>query len=260
MLLLSLCVYLTKMIEAKSAIVPNLQSDSKITDILKVTTNNKIVHPAKVASYEKISQAVKTVDAKVAPIKEAEAKKAAKKKKKTKTVVTIKNVKLPAAVKVMKPEIKKAMKKYKLSKKYEKWILAMVTQESHGQGSDPFQVSEAECGSIGCISDRSTSIDKGIKVFKRRLKLTKKVLGYENTEITLQTYNYGTNYLYWLKKQNATQYNPKDSVKYAKKMCGQGGTSPATAVNDNSEACYGDYLYVKRIKQYIDIDIKKIPV
>jgi hypothetical protein len=63
-------------------------------------------------------------------------------------------------------------------------ILALMQQESGGRGNDPMQSSESFCGSIGCISDSETSIDKGVLHFKSVLEKAN-----YDIKLTLQSYN-----------------------------------------------------------------------
>ncbi|WP_423363297.1 lysozyme family protein [Mycoplasma sp. P36-A1] len=247
--IVSICLSLNVKAETKETVTIDKNVHATLTNKYK---KSQVIVPQEVGRFILTGSLVDSLDVKT------EEPKPKKVVKKYKTITKITNVNLTANINDMKADIKKAMKKYKVNSKYEEWIFAMVRQESGGSGSDPFQVSEAVCGSIGCISDRTVSIDKGIKVFKQRLKTTKKVLGYEDIEITLQTYNYGTNFLQWLKKQDAKKYSVKLAKKYSKKMCGQAGTSVSTAVNSDTSACYGDYNYVNHLKRYIKVTTKKV--
>jgi len=161
------------------------------------------------------------------------------------------NVNTPALVNEMIPSIEVAMNKYGLDPYYKEWIIALVTQESHGKGNDPFQVSEAYCGKIGCIKDRELSIDQGVKEFKNQLERTKNKIGHYDVKATLQAYNFGPRFLTYLVDEKV-DYSEDVAHAFSKKMCGRAGTRPGHGINkEDRSACYGDYKYVEHVSRYI---------
>lgn len=153
----------------------------------------------------------------------------------------------------LQPEITSQMKKQGVSESYMPFILALVNQESGGKGNDPFQASESKCGKIGCINNVAESVEHGIKTFKNKIKYIEKKGLNASMEIIAQSYNFGNGYIDYVISIGKKEYSLESAKAYSKKMCGTAGTSPATAVNEDKSACYGDYKYVLHVQQYMSI-------
>jgi len=170
---------------------------------------------------------------------------------KYKNVEVLENINLDPNVIEMIPRIEEEMVKNDIDPSLEVWLLALLNQESHGKGNDPFQVSEAYCGKIGCIKDRDLSIQEGVKEFKKQLNRTYEKLGVNDIKTTLQGYNFGPKFVLYLQEQKST-YTEKLAHNFSKKMCGRAGTRPGHGINkEDRSACYGDFLYVPHIERYI---------
>lgn len=151
----------------------------------------------------------------------------------------------------LKPKIEIEMKKRNIGNSHLSYILAMVMQESKGEGLDPFQASESKCVKINCISNRDESVEAGIKAYKSRIKRIKKAGLQETPELVLQSYNYGPGYIDYLVKNNEKGYTIENALAFSKKHCGTAGTTIETAVNEDSLACYGDYKYVEHVERFL---------
>jgi len=131
-------------------------------------------------------------------------------------------------------------------------LLAIMMQESGGNGSDPMQISEAHCGSIGCVTNPQQSIEYGVKRFKELIELAD-----GNLLVALQAYNYGTNFINWIKDKGgeytldlATQYSRE--IYEREKAKGRGDMYKCNIGNSATfGSCYGDYLYVQHVMRYV---------
>lgn len=132
-------------------------------------------------------------------------------------------------------------------------ILAIMMQESGGNGNDPMQVSEAVCGSIGCIKSPMESIEHGVKNFK---KLLEKANG--DLMLTLQAYNFGSYFIDWVKERGG-KYTQELATQFSREMYqkevsrGRGGMY-SCAIGNAKElgSCFGDYLYVQHVLRYLN--------
>lgn len=131
-------------------------------------------------------------------------------------------------------------------------LLALMMQESGGQGGDPMQVSEAVCGSIGCIKTPAESIEHGVKNFKKMLdKANGKLL------VALQAYNFGSYFIDWINERGG-EYTLELAIEFSREMYNKEkargrGHLYSCAIADAKElgACYGDYLYVQHVMRYV---------
>lgn len=138
---------------------------------------------------------------------------------------------------------------------YVPFLLAIMMQESGGRGNDPMQVSEAHCGSIGCITNIEDSIKYGVKRFKELLELAD-----GDVEVALQAYNYGTNFINWIKNRGG-KYTLELATEYSiymyeqEKKKGRGKMYKCNIGESKTlGSCYGDYLYVPHVMRYVSVD------
>lgn len=130
-------------------------------------------------------------------------------------------------------------------------IMAIMMQESGGNGNDPMQSSESKCGKIGCINNPIDSIKQGVKHFANVLN---KANG--NLLVAIQAYNYGTNFIDWI-IQRGGEYSNELAIEYSRELYEKEvrrgrGDLYSCAIGDarNLGACYGDYLYVQHVLRY----------
>lgn len=163
---------------------------------------------------------------------------------------------IPEGVLRIEEKIYNEASKLDIDEIYHGYIIAMVSQESGGRGNDPFQASESKCGKVGCITNVDESISAGLKAFKQRIKYIEKKKKKATPELVLQMYNFGSGYLDWLiiKKKDHSENTAKE---FSKKMCGLAGTNPASAVNEDKTACYGDYKYIEHVSKYLDCSVEE---
>lgn len=129
-------------------------------------------------------------------------------------------------------------------------LLAQLFQESGFRpdilATDPWQSSESLCGYVGCITDPVQSTTQALKYHKENYKVANE-LGLKPLEDTvLQSYNFGTGYLYWLDDNDLTHSQDnayKFSVYQTNKYPQFGSSCPV-----DPKACYGDYKYVENIR------------
>lgn len=130
-------------------------------------------------------------------------------------------------------------------------ILAIMMQESGGEGTDPMQSSESLCGSVGCIGSPMESIEQGVKHFKNVLE---KANG--NILVAIQAYNYGTNFISWINERGG-EYSLDLAIEYSREMYekekskGRGHLYSCSIGEASSlGSCYGDYMYVQHVMRY----------
>lgn len=131
-------------------------------------------------------------------------------------------------------------------------ILAIMMQESGGNGDDPMQSSESKCGKVGCITTPEESIEQGIKYFKKALERSD-----YNLLVAIQSYNYGLGFADWIKGKGG-EYTPElaidfSRIKYQSEIDNGRGDLYYCYIGDAFVlgACYGDYLYVQHVMRYV---------
>jgi len=134
---------------------------------------------------------------------------------------------------------------------YTDLILALMQQESGGRGNDPMQASESKCGAIGCISNADESIQQGVSYFKSVLNDAGK-----DVKLTLQSYNFGTGFIGYAKKNNGGKYSKELAIKFSVEQYNKLPASVKGNYNCHRDeakkhgACYGDIGYVDAVLKY----------
>lgn len=129
-------------------------------------------------------------------------------------------------------------------------VLALMMQESGGEGPDPMQASESKCGRIGCITSPKESIRYGVAHFLRVLEMAK-----GDVELTLQSYNFGSGFISYVMK-NGGSYTYELAISFSQMMyqklkhTGIYYCHRPEAIEVN--ACYGDILYVQAVMRYVN--------
>lgn len=184
------------------------------------------------------------------------------------------NSPLSPTVQALKDEIENELKKYG-KEEYVYLVLALIQQESGGQGEDIFQCSES-LGKAPNSIDRKTSIEHGVKVICNLLDHEKiKVSSpddLEHIKIVLQAYNYGGGYITYIndtsgfgkdttkeQMENVGKWTQNNALAYQKRMSAQlnGGI---TKKRSGSSAeilgpyAYGDAYYVSHVLRYYSTD------
>lgn len=159
---------------------------------------------------------------------------------------------LPVVISQQANTIQIEMEKYSIPAKYLDILLAQLYQESGAieqvLATDPWQSSESYCGSRGCITSPSLSTNQAMKVHSQNINLAQ-TLGIEVTEdVILQSYNFGSGYLYWLNEKKYT-HSEDIAYEYSSYMTVK---NPIYAnvcnLDSKKKACYGDYKYVSHVK------------
>lgn len=132
-------------------------------------------------------------------------------------------------------------------------ILALMQQETGGRGNDPMQSSESFCGRVGCITDKETSIDQGIKHFKAVMESAK-----GDIKLGLQSYNFGGGFIGFVMK-NGGKYTFELAIKFSQlqyeKLKHTGSYHCLRPEAMVYQACYGDILYVDAVMKYVNTSI-----
>lgn len=131
---------------------------------------------------------------------------------------------------------------------YTNLLLAMMLQESGGQGNDPMQSSESLCGSVGCIDSADQSIEQGVKYFASALE---KAEG--DVHLAVQSYNFGLGFIEYVQDHD-TAFNQDIVTQFSQEMY------QAVEVKEHYQclrqeavaldACYGDIFYTRDVMDH----------
>lgn len=134
---------------------------------------------------------------------------------------------------------------------YKNLILALMMQESGGNGNDPMQASESYCGGIGCINDPELSIIQGVKYFKATMEQAN-----YDIKLGLQSYNFGSGFVSYV-MSNGGKYTKELAISFSQDMYNKlkhtglyRCHSPQAIANN---ACYGDIGYVDSVLKYLPV-------
>ena len=130
---------------------------------------------------------------------------------------------------------------------YSTLMLAIMQQESSGQGTDVFQCSESPFNTWysnvpNSITDVDYSIRVGAETFAYCLDVAgcKSIRDKDRLKVAIQEYNFGNDYAGWA-LSNYGGYSSENAIEYSEMMKAQLGWSS-----------YGDVEYVPHVLQYID--------
>jgi len=163
-----------------------------------------------------------------------------------------------ANVKKYSPIIHNELAKYHLEK-YTNVLLALMQQESHGNGGDPMQASEAAGLARNAISDPTKSIQIGVKHFQR-------VLAYGNQKkvdfpTIIQSYNMGIGYIDYV-AQHGGKHSEGLAKQFSLLQVKKQPTLYTCGGNKNNfryPYCYGDYTYSTKVTKAIQLLADSIP-
>ena len=129
---------------------------------------------------------------------------------------------------------------------YSTLLLAMMQQESSGQGTDVMQCSESPFNTMysnepGSIADADYSIQVGVQTFVYCLEQAgcKSISDTDRLKLAIQEYNFGNDYAGWA-LESYGGYSAENAAEYSEMMKAQLGW-----------ASYGDPEYVDHVLQYI---------
>jgi hypothetical protein len=154
------------------------------------------------------------------------------------------------------PEISTQLNKYHLSE-YTPIILAIMAQESHGNGNDPMQASESAGLKRNEINNPDDSIKQGVYHFTKMYQYgTKRKV---DLDTIIQSYNMGPGYIDFVANhgfkhsENLAKSYSEIQVKKSPSIytCGK------NKLNFRYPYCYGDFSYSQKINERIP-EIKKI--
>ncbi len=129
---------------------------------------------------------------------------------------------------------------------YSTLLLALMQQESSGQGTDIFQCSESPFNTEysnepGSIADTDYSIRVGVETFAYCLEQAecRSISDLDRVRLALQEYNFGNNYAGWA-LANYGGYSEENALEFSEKMKAELGWET-----------YGDPQYAAHVLQYI---------
>ncbi|MEH7107719.1 lysozyme family protein [Bacillus sp. JJ1764] len=139
-------------------------------------------------------------------------------------------------------------------------LIAVMQQESHGQGGDPMQASESVGLARNSIQDPKQSIEAGVKHFQQ-------VLSYGNSKkvdfpTIIQAYNMGRGYIDFV-----AQHGGRHSEELAKQYSLLRAQENPTLYNCGGDKknfrypyCYGDFTYSTKVSHNLQLLSDSIPV
>ncbi|WP_299117714.1 lysozyme family protein [uncultured Eubacterium sp.] len=176
---------------------------------------------------------------------------------------------ISGAVEALRDDILKELKKYN-KEQYIDLVLALVMQESGGEGEDVFQCSESlgkKPNSIG----KKQSIEHGVKVLcnlmnDKRIKVASPN-DLEKIKIVLQAYNYGGGYVDYINEtnfgrsvtkeqlENIGKWTQDNALSYQEKKSAESNHGYPVARTGSAATilgpyAYGDAYYVKHVLRY----------
>lgn len=138
-------------------------------------------------------------------------------------------------------------KKHGISE-YATLLLALMQQESSGQGTDVFQCSESPFNTLysnepGSITDVNYSIQVGVETFAYCLEVAgcDSIRDTDGVKLALQEYNFGNNYAVWA-VENYGGYSLDSAYAFSQMM-----------MNELGWSSYGDPEYVDHVLQYFQL-------
>lgn len=130
---------------------------------------------------------------------------------------------------------------------YSTLLLALMQQESSGQGTDVFQCSESPFNTEysnypGSITDADYSIRVGVETFAYCLEQAgcRHISDIDALKLAIQEYNFGNNYASWA-LENYGGYSEENAYAFSEMMKAELGWET-----------YGDVQYVPHVLQYIN--------
>jgi hypothetical protein len=156
-----------------------------------------------------------------------------------------------------KPMIEKELDKYNLGE-FTPVLLAIMYQESKGEGNDPMQSSESAGLKRNEIQDPKMSIQQGVYHFYKMYTLGIKKGVDMNTII--QSYNMGPGYINYV-AENGLKHSEELAKKYSKMQVDKHPdlyTCGGFKGNFRYPYCFGDFTYVAKVQEKVSILEKKL--
>ena len=172
--------------------------------------------------------------------------------------IVYENCPLSPEVEALRNQITEELKKYS-KEEYVDLVLAVIQQESGGQGEDIFQCSESLGKSPNSI-DRKTSIQHGVKVLCGYLNHEKVKVSspddLDHIRIALQAYNYGGGYINYINDasrfgrdttradiENLGKWTQKNALAYQKQKSAEANHGYPVARTGSAAQILGPYTY-----------------
>ncbi|GGE55882.1 lysozyme family protein [Priestia taiwanensis] len=154
-------------------------------------------------------------------------------------------------VKNLEPKIQIELKKYNLEQ-HSDLLLALIQQESRGEGTDPMQASESAGLKPNTIDNVDWSIQQGIKHFNTVVKYgTNKQVDFPTI---VQSYNMGKGYIDFIAENGRTHTEQlaKQFSEIQVKKQPDVYTCKGDKENFRYPYCYGDFTYTTKVMEKYD--------
>jgi len=150
------------------------------------------------------------------------------------------------------PSIEKELDKYNLTE-FTPLLLAIMYQESGGEGNDPMQASESAGLKRNEIQDASLSIQQGVFHFYQMYTLG--VKEHVDMETIIQSYNMGPGYIRYV-AANGYKHSEKLAKDYSKMQVDDHPdlyTCGGFKGNFRYPYCFGDFTYATKVQKKITL-------
>ncbi|MDG4657333.1 lysozyme family protein [Ectobacillus antri] len=154
-------------------------------------------------------------------------------------------------------DIKNELTKYNLSE-FTPLLLAIMYQESKGEGLDPMQSSESAGLKRNAIQNPQQSISQGVFHFQHMYKLGQK--HHVDLSTIVQSYNMGPGYIMYI-AGNGTQHTQELAKAYSKMQVDNRPdlyTCGGSMANFRYPYCFGDFSYADKVQKHMTVLEKQL--
>ncbi|MTT30788.1 transglycosylase SLT domain-containing protein [Terrilactibacillus sp. BCM23-1] len=147
------------------------------------------------------------------------------------------------------PTISQELNSYGL-KSYTPLLLAIMLQESKGEGSDPMQASESAGLKRNQIKNPETSIKQGVYHFSEMYKFGKQK--HVDLDTIIQSYNMGPGYISYV-AERGQEHKETLAKSYSKMKVEKSPNTYTCGIRDTFREpyCYGDFTYAEKVNKQL---------
>lgn len=163
----------------------------------------------------------------------------------------------PSKVLNYKSDIQKELNKYQLGE-FTTVLLAIMYQESRGEGNDPMQASESAGLKRNAITNPSSSIEQGVSHFYQMYALGMK--SKVDMDTIIQSYNMGPGYIRYV-AENGYKHTEELAKSYSKMQVDKHPTMYTCGGfkgNFRYPYCFGDFTYASKVQKKLAVVEKTI--
>nr|WP_258311613.1 lysozyme family protein [Terrilactibacillus laevilacticus] len=149
------------------------------------------------------------------------------------------------------PTISQELNSYGL-KTYTPLLLAIMSQESKGEGNDPMQASESAGLKRNQIKNPETSIKQGVYHFSEMFKYGKQK--HVDLDTIIQSYNMGPGYISYV-AERGQKHKETLAKSYSKMKVEKSPNTYTCGIRDTFREpyCYGDFTYAEKVNKQLEL-------